>query len=375
MSEKKFTVGISTISGGSVGNILRILQQNTVEPRYYPRVASSLLFSMFAEPFRWWEHLRYDGAIQALQLKNDPVFILGHWRSGTTHLHNLLCKDPQTGYVTTYQGVFPELLLGSSWLFKTFMKIMMPEKRASDNVELSADYPQEEEFALGNTNPYGYYNFWFFPKQTKTHYERFIEFKNADAAMLSRWKADYLRLAKKALLNTKGGRFISKNPPHTGRIRQLLELFPNAKFVHIYRNPVVIFISTKKLIESTIPALKFQDITSEEIEENILWVYERIMQAYLRDRALIPPQNLIELRFEDFEKNTLPELERIYSRLHIPGFEQAKPRFREYIDAQKSYTKNKYTLPRSTVEKITTRWQFAMDAWGYGLPDNLVISG
>lgn len=375
MADTNFSVSISTISGGSVGNILKILSENTVEPRYYPRVVSSLLFSVFAEPFRWWEHLRYDGAIRSFQLKNDPVFVLGHWRSGTTHLHNLLCKDPQMGYVTTYQGVFPELLLGSSWLFKTFMKLMMPEKRASDNVELSADYPQEEEFALGNTNPYGYYNFWFFPKQVKTHYERFIEFKNADERMLARWKSDYVRLVKKALLNTKGERFISKNPPHTGRIKQILEIFPQAKFVHIYRNPVVIFISTKKLIESTIPSLKFQDITGEEIEESILWVYERIMQAYLRDRALIPADNLIELRFEDFEHNTLHELERIYGQLHIPGFEKAKPHFQQYINAQKSYKKNTYSLPRSTVDRITTRWKFAMDAWNYRLPENLEVIG
>lgn len=374
MSDKKFTVGISTISGGSVRNILHILKENTVEQSYYPRVISSLLFSAFAEPFRWWERIRYDNKIQSTQLKNNPVFILGHWRSGTTHLHNILCKDTQMGYVTTYQGVFPELLLGSAWLFKTFMKLMMPEKRASDNVALSADYPQEEEFALGNTNPYGYYNFWFFPKETKRHYEQFIAFKHADTEMLSRWKADYVRLAKKALLNTKGERFISKNPPHTGRIRQLLELFPDAKFIHIYRNPVVIFISTKKLIESTIPALKFQDISIEEMEENILWVYEHLMRAYLRDRALIPAHNLIELRFEDFENNTLPELERIYRQLQLPGFEQAKPYFRKYLEAQKSYSKNRYSLPASTVEKITTRWKFAMDEWSYGLPPNLEIT-
>ena len=373
MAGKKFQISISTISGGAVANIFKIFSGNKIESQYYPRVAASVLFSMFAEPFRWWEHLRYDGRINSFQLKNDPVFILGHWRSGTTHLHNLMCKDPQMGYVTTYQGVFPELLLGSSWLFKTFMKMMMPEKRASDNVELSADYPQEEEFALGNMNPYGYYNFWFFPKETKRDFERFIAFKGADAAMLTRWKADYLRLAKKSLLNTGGERFCSKNPPHTGRIKQLLELFPDAKFAHIYRNPVVIFISTKKLIESTMPALQFQDISSEELEENILWVYEHIMRAYLRDRALIPPQNLIELRFEDFEKNTLPELERIYKQLQLPGFAQAKPFFQQYIDAQKSYEKNKYSLPGSTVEKITTRWKFAMDHWGYNLPENLEI--
>jgi len=372
MEKKQFKVGMSTISGGAVGNIFRIFSRNTIEPQYYPRAVVSLLFSAFAEPFRWWEHLRYDGKINSLKITSAPVFILGHWRSGTTHLHNLMCKDPQMGYVTTYQGVFPELLLGSSWLFKTFMKLMMPKKRASDNVELSADYPQEEEFAMGNMNPFGYYNFWYFPKNTRNQYAQSIEF-SGNGAMLARWKADYVRLAKKALINTNGSRFISKNPPHTGRVRQLLELFPNAKFIHIYRNPLVVFISTKKLIESTMPTLQFQEISAGEIEENILWVYERIMRAYLHDRALIPKENLVELRFEDFEKNALPELEHIYRQMNLPGFAEAKPLFRQYIESQKSYEKNKYSLPRATVEKIMQRWKFAMEEWSYSLPENLEI--
>jgi hypothetical protein len=123
------------------------------------------------------------------------------------------------------------------------------------------------------------------------------------------------------------------------------------------------------------PALQFQDISIEEMEENILWVYEQIMSDYLKEKSLIPKENLVELRFEDFEKNTLPELERIYGQLKLPGFEKAKPLFQQYLESQKSYEKNKYTLSRATVDKITTRWKFAMEHWNYSLPENLEIVG
>ena len=38
---------------------------------------------------------------------HDPLFILGHWRSGTTFLHNIFAQDKHFGYTTTYQTVFP----------------------------------------------------------------------------------------------------------------------------------------------------------------------------------------------------------------------------------------------------------------------------
>ncbi len=374
MAKKDFKVSISTISGGSVFNILKVFRENKIDTGYVPRAATSLAFSLFAEPFRLWEHLRFDHAVNKLEMKEPPVFILGHWRSGTTHLHNVMCEDPNMGYITTYQGVFPELL-ASGWLFKTFMKSVMPEKRASDNVVLSADFPQEEEFAIGNMNPYGFYNYWFFPKKTKEYYERFVEFKEASDELISRWKNDYERLAKKALIYTGRKRFISKNPPHTGRVRLLLEMFPDARFIHIYRNPVTVFISTKKLVESTLPAVQFQDISNDEMEENILWVYERMMKRYLKDRSLIPKKNLVEIRFEEFEKNTVPELERIYATLGLDGFAAAQPAMKKYLESQKSYEKNRYKIFRPVVDRITNRWKFAMDEWNYSLPENLEITG
>ncbi len=371
MARGNFKVSVSTVSGGSAANILRIFRGNEIEPSYYPRAITSLAFSLIAEPFRLWEHVKYDSAVKGTEVK-QPVFILGHWRSGTTHLHNLMCQDPRIGYVTTYQGVFPELL-GSGWLFKTFMKAVMPEKRASDNVALSADFPQEEEFALGNMNPYGFYNFWFFPKRTREYYERHVEFRGMNEKEISRWKSDYIRLIKKALIYTKRSAFISKNPPNTARIRMLLEMFPDAKFIHIYRNPVTVFVSTRKLIQSTMPAIQFQDISGKEIENNILWIYDRMMRTYLRDRSLIPKENLVEVRFEDFEKAALSELEKIYAMLRMPGFQTSKNAFDSYIQSQKSYAKNKYGMPEETVKKILKQWKFAMDEWNYSIPDNVEI--
>ena len=42
-------------------------------------------------------------------------------------------------------------------------------------------------------------------------------------------------------------RLVLKSPPHTCRIRLILEMFPDARFVHIHREPYVIYQSTRHL--------------------------------------------------------------------------------------------------------------------------------
>ena len=42
-----------------------------------------------------------------------PLFILGHYRSGTTHLHNLLALDPQFAAPTFFQALNPHTFLST----------------------------------------------------------------------------------------------------------------------------------------------------------------------------------------------------------------------------------------------------------------------
>ena len=110
-------------------------------------------------------------------LQEDPLFILGHWRSGTTFVHNVFACDKHFGYTTTYQTVFPHLVLWGQPFFKKNMAMLMPDKRPTDNMELRPDLPQEEEFALSNMMPYTYYNFWFFPERWMEYCDRFLTFE------------------------------------------------------------------------------------------------------------------------------------------------------------------------------------------------------
>ena len=234
-------------------------------------------------------------------------------------------------------------------------------------MELKADQPQEEEFALVNMTPYTFYNFWFYPKYTQEYSKKYLLFEEASKEEIEAFKQTFERLIKISLWNTHGQRFLSKNPPHTGRVKALLEMFPDAKFIYLMRNPYTVFESTRSFFTNTIQPLKLQDISKEKIVENIIKVYTDLYARYQEDKKLIPEGNLIEIKFEDFESDALEMTRKIYETLSLPGFEEARPQIEAYINGKKGYKKNKYNYDPETVRIVEENWDFALKDWGYKL--------
>lgn len=298
-------------------------------------------------------------------LEMDPFFIIGHWRCGTTFVHNVFACDEHFGYNTTYQTVFPNLMLFGQPFFKKCLSVSMPHSRPTDNLELDVDLPQEEEFALSNMMPYSYYNFWYLPKHMMEYCERFLLFNTITEEERQVFKETFLKLVKISLWSTKGVQFLSKNPPHTGRIKTLLEMFPNAKFLYLKRNPYTVFESTRSFFTNTIQPLRLQDITNEEIEKNVVEVFKRLYYKYEEEKHLIPQGNLVEIKFEDFEADAFAMTENIYEKLDLPGFKDSKENIQKYLDKKKGYKKNKYTYDDRTLEIVNENWKMALDDWGY----------
>ena len=312
------------------------------------------------------ENARYK-KIADKPLEMDPVFILGHWRSGTTFVHNVMALDKHFGYTTTYQTVMPNLMLFGQPFFKKNMSFLMPDKRPTDNMELKVDLPQEEEFALSNMMPYSYYNFWFFPKKMMEYCDKYLLFDTIPEEERSIFKSTFLKLVKISLKNTKGSQYLSKNPPHTGRVKTLLEIFPNAKFIYLKRNPYTVFESTRSFFTNTIQPLKLQDISNQELEDNIIETYKRLYYKFEEEKQLIPEGNLFEVKFEDFESDPFAMTQEIYTKLNIPNFENSKEEIEKYLGKKKGYKKNSYKYDDRTVKIVNENWKMALDNWGYTL--------
>ena len=312
-----------------------------------------------------FQERKYKKLLADKPMENDPLFILGHWRSGTTFVHNIFAQDKHFGYTTTYQTVFPHYVMALQGFFKPTMGWLMPDKRPTDNMELAPDLPQEEEFAINNSCPYNYYNFWFFPEKMNEYCDRYLTFKAITPKEEQAFKDNFEKLVKISLWNTNGTQYLSKNPPHTGRLKTMSELFPNAKYIFLMRNPYTVFESTRSFYTNTIKPLELHSIPLEQMEQNILRNYMELNLAYKEQKKYGPEGNIYEVKFEDIEQDALGITEKIYRDLNIPGWEEARPAIEKYIGGKKGYKKNKYNYDPRTVELVNQHWGEVLDEWGY----------
>lgn len=312
-----------------------------------------------------FQERKYKKLLADKPMENDPLFILGHWRSGTTFVHNIFAQDKHFGYTTTYQTVFPHYVMVLQGFFKPTMGWLMPDKRPTDNMELAPDLPQEEEFAINNSCPFNYYNFWFFPEKMNEYCDRYLTFKAITPKEEQAFKDNFEKLVKISLWNTNGTQYLSKNPPHTGRLKTMSELFPNAKYIFLMRNPYTVFESTRSFYTNTIKPLELHSIPLEQMEQNILRNYMELYRAYKEQKKYVPEGNIYEVKFEDIEQDALGITEKIYRDLNIPGWEEARPAIEKYIGGKKGYKKNKYNYDPRTVELVNQHWGEVLDEWGY----------
>ena len=153
----------------------------------------------------------------------------------------------------------------------------------------------------------------------------------------------------------------------TARVKFLLEIFPNAKFVHIYRNPYHVFFSTKKLHIKNAGIYPLQK-DKRDLDEFIFKTYSGIFETFHRDVKLIPEGNYVEIGYEDLVKNPLGELENIYATLSLPNFEETRADVEKYLATLKSYKVDDYGISEEEKRRIFSKWKTNILKWGYEKP-------
>jgi hypothetical protein len=368
--KNNLTVTYTPLAGYTLPNLFRMLAQNHfhISPRYAARFTYSIALSTIMSPFYLRERLKYDKPIANTAITKDPIFIIGHWRCGTTYLHNILVKDPQFGFFTTYQTLIPSIFISGEKLFKPIVVASLPHKRPMDDADLGADLPQEDIYALGALSPYSYYHGWCFPRNMQ-HYNDYICMQHASPETIDDWKTTYLHLIKKITMYHNGKQLVLKNQDNTGKIPELLEMFPNAKFIYMYRNPYDLYKSQLKFMTKVIPLYCVQTPPSiTEVTTHMMSLYGQMTKKYLQDKHLIPPENLAEVRYETFITQPLETVQSLYKQFHLDGYADIEPAFTTYIGTQKAIHMDQYTFTTAEKNLIANHWGFALKEYEYSHP-------
>ncbi len=355
-----------------LGVWVRLIADNGGVPRrYWGKLARILALSAMTAPLRAAERLRYGPSRMArIRIDQAPVYIQGFGRTGTTHLHNLLSQDPGFGVVSTFQAIAAPMFLVGRGRLERLIAQRMPATRPMDNMAVSLDLPQEEEVAVANTSHLSWAHHLSFPGRARAYLDKFATMRLTPSEWVS-WERAYLDVLRKATLASGGRRLVLKSPTNLGRTAALRRLFPDAKFIHITRNPYAVYHSMRHLYRTMLPICQLDDVDWEAVDAAMRESYATTLRQFLRDRESIPRGHLAEVRFEDMEKAPMAEMERLYTELGLPGWERARKPIADYLHTLSGYRKNAHRIDQETIDIVDRDWGFAVREWDYRPPERL----
>jgi hypothetical protein len=309
------------------------------------------------------QRMRFGGRIEAVEIKQPPVFIIGHWRSGTTYLHELMHLDERFVSPTTYQCFAPHHCLLTEGLMNSLGGWLIPKQRPMDNMAAGWDRPQEDEFALLTLGAPTPYVRMAFPNDPPP-YSEFLDMHGCSPDDLGRFERTIVHFVKLLTLAA-DKRVLLKSPPHTGRIEVLARLFPGAKFIHIVRHPFALFPSTMRLWQSLDEVQGLQMPRGRGMDEYVFDCLTRMYRGFEDQRRRLDSAAIYDVRYEDLTADPVAEVGKMYKRLDLGDYRIVRDQIAAFVEEQKDYKPNKHRLDEPLKARIRQRWAEYFERYGY----------
>jgi hypothetical protein len=300
----------------------------------------------------------------------EVIFVIGHWRSGTTLLHELLCQDPRSNFPTTYACMNPQVFPITE---KAVLKRLGNKavRRPMDEMSISLGSPQEDEFALLGLGAPSPYEGLLFPKVL----DRGMAVADPDdlpEIQQRVWIRIFSKFLSQVAVRKPGGVVVLKSPTHSFRVKLLSRLYPNARFIHIVRNPIEVFNSTLNMWKElcslyALTDLPDSDSLTKQVIANWINLEEKLDAAVPSLRA----ENYVRVRFEELTTKPVAEMERIYDTLRLERFSTVLPLIERYLAIHANFKKNRFDLAPENASEIYVAWRHIFEKYGYPAPTPL----
>ena len=339
------------VAGGCVAprTLASALRRSRVSWRRWPQALVLGLSGVAVQPLAWLQSLLYGRALRQLELPPDPVIVIGHWRSGTTYLHQLLSADPQAATARNALTIAPQVALLLKPLLVPLLGRWMSAKRPIDAVPWGPMDPQEDEIGLArlsfDTNMAGV----AFPQEYPFHFRRCV------LSSTPGFRRQFLHFCRLTLLHEGSGKchWLIKNSAHTARVPLLLELFPKARFVLLQRDSVDSIRSLVQVKQNLADLVGMQPAPDavRQVEETAS-AHRLLMDAFEAARAQIPAGQLVEVPYDALIEAPLATVQRIYRELSLAGWQQAKPQVAARVEQSKHYCARPVQLESKAEQRL-----------------------
>jgi hypothetical protein len=351
--------------------------------RYWPRLGVALAISTLISALTLPERLLLApllflrGRATRHTLPHAPgiVVILGYYRSGTTHLHNLLACDRRSQTPRWFEALVPHAFLLSWNFLRLFLLGFLSTKRPQDDMAFGPEWPAEDDFALNNWTVASSLAGRVALPQRYALYQRYHFLEGLTPAEHRRWRATEWAFLWKLTLFSFRRRLLLKTPSHTARVRELLDLFgpANVKFIHVSRDAADVVRSNVAMLQR-MSIYNLQHPLSEAAFTGLITdEYDRTEKAFLAQRPLIPPGSLATMRFQDLTADPVGELKRVYAELSLPWTETYERAVERYLDSVRDYRtagQKRDAAPHDDAPSLAARDRLAWmhDAFGHAHP-------
>ena len=202
--------------------------------------------------------------------------------------------------------------------------------------------------------------------QTQSKAIDYLDMQNLSTAEQERWSERFTWFLKALTFHQQGKQLVLKSPPHTGRIEVLAKLFPQAKFIHLTRDPRKLFSSTLRLWRSLdeVQALQ-KPADNSQLTEYVTECLNRMYQGFERAKSQVAPERIAEIRYEDLVANPLGSMQGLYEQLQLGDFSEVAPQLEKRLANHGDYRPNTHKIDETLEREILERWSSYAEKYGY----------
>jgi Sulfotransferase domain. len=270
---------------------------------------------------------------EGLELIQHPVFICGVHRSGTTLMRDLLDNHPQLSVLPSEGSFFTQL---------NFHIQNLPKQERASYVA--------EEWMRRLVNPINQPPYWLLGKSSSQH-SPYVEFGRIFQAWFNELEQvrpnailnlhlsivlAYTTLKNHSSVSTQIKYWIDKTPVIERYYNHITNNFPKAKFIHIVRHPVDIFLS-RKAMEPAFNKYRFIGDLAFSFDSAIKY-------------SQSCPDHYLVIKYEDLVENTIGCINKIVKFL---GIEDTSILYKPSVAGIASYSNSSFTIhsPAGTILK------------------------
>ena len=282
---------------------------------------------------------------------DEPVFIIGMPRSGTTILQALLYRDSAHRSplcwecLLPYPAPTPETFRDNPRLDivrKEFDQLfrLVPDLRMKHY--MAADSPQEC-VAITALN---FCSYQYLAQSDLPRYDDWLS-NGADQVRNLRWHKRFLQFLQSG--GIRPVRWLLKSPAHMLRLKALFDVYPDARIVMPHREPSRFIASVASLLTST-RSLYVDHQNSVRTGQALLRTWGGYLERFLSDRESLGKESrFVDFHFDEFVGNQIRVVERIYDRFGWELDRQSRARMEDFLRQER---KDKHGVHKYSPEQF-----------------------